>query len=456
MEPRDEPRDNADGTDALTQRLKAVIDERLRNAEDRTNQTLAEAIDKLAETPVRAPVPERERSKPVQRDQPWSEEVPYRFSRMEIREGIDDLYERDIWARDPIFKRTRNPRLDEGVKRWLELTHRGYREQADRLCAEINDDYLNQRAALLEGTADADSGLAQGTGVGLVPLPLSTNIVTARNKASKMRRIVSRFPMQSQTQRIPNIPVVTADTRAENVAYSDATPGGDDLLLTSKLLGVLFSASGEFLQDAAINIVSLLTERAGSAIGQAEDVQIWQSTGATADFTEGLYHSTAGTGMAAVTTCAITTNSSTSGVAVYADVVALYYGVSEPYRREAAYFATGPTLEKIAALQSTNGNPILQGLVNAPVPFNDVDPDAAGRIFGKPVYEVPIIDDDLLVFGNPLWYAFGERTGIMVRSDVTVTTNLTQWVIEERVDGRTIPTLTSTPLLDSWRYVDFS
>jgi len=59
-----------------------------------------------------------------------------------------------------------------------------------------------------------------------------------------------------------------------------------------------------------------------------------------------------------------------------------------------------------------------------------------------------------LIFGDPLWYALGNRAGIRVDTDRVVSTGNRQWVIDERADGRVIPT-SAVGTNNSWRKVVF-
>jgi HK97 family phage major capsid protein len=344
------------------------------------------------------------------------------------------------------FRAARNPRMDDLTFQWVKAVEQRNIGERVRLFEEMNGRYLEElgfsRAPLLEGAPDADSGFAAGTGAELLPLPLAGQLMMERDKASKMRQLVTTFPMSTQTQRIPVLPTVTATSRAENASYVDNTPNPDSALLSAKDIGVLFSAGRNFLEDSAFNIASQLTVVAGGAIGAEEDVQICTSTANGGDITEGLDAAT-------ITDIAETT----TGTLGYVDVVALYYGLPEQYRRNARFFATSTTLADVMRVVDGNGRPIFVSQFEAPRMMNDLDGSAVGVLFGKPIYEVPLADD-VLLFGDPAWYAFGNRSGIRVDSDRAVTTGLRQWVIDERVDGRVIPT-SVVGTNNAWRKIVF-
>lgn len=345
------------------------------------------------------------------------------YRRMEQGRSGHDLVE---------FRRTRNPGMDELAKRWANAAGSRNISERVRLYDEINDRYMKamgiSRAALLEGLPTGENPLSNGSGAELLPLPLANQLMAERDKASKFRALVNVFPMTAQVQRIPVLPTVTASARLENASYTDNTPAADSALLTAKDIGVLFSAGRNFLEDSAFNIVNQLTIVAGGAIGAEEDIQIATSTANAGDITQGLDAAT-------ITDIAETTANSIG----FVDLVNVYYGLPEQYRREAVWFAASTTLADLVRILDGNGRPVLLNGMDAPRAIGDADAAAVGTILGKPVYDVPVADD-IVYFGNPMWYALGQRAGIRVDTDTTVTTGLRQWVIDERIDGRVIPT----------------
>ena len=121
------------------------------------------------------------------------------------------------------------------------------------------------------------------------------------------------------------------------------------------------------------------------------------------------------------------------------DVVAQYYTLPEQYRRNARWFGDSAMLTLLASLVDGNGRQMFTNALDSPIPINDIDPAAQGILFGKLVYEVPTPTLELY-FGDPMWYALGNRTGIRIDSDRNVSTGERTWVIDERADGRVIPT----------------
>jgi HK97 family phage major capsid protein len=361
------------------------------------------------------------------------------YRRMERGRSAEEVVE---------FRASRNQGMDALAKSWAAACQNGNIAERVRLYDEMNDRYLRDlgisRAAMLEGLPTGENPLSSGSGAELLPLPMAGQLIVERDKASKFRGLVNRFPMTAQVSRIPILPIATASARLENAAYTDNTPTADSALLTAKDVGVTFSAGRNFLEDAAFNIVNQLTVIAGGAIGVKEDSMICTATGNAGEFTQGL--------TAATITDVAETTTNTLG---FVDVVNLYFAVPEQYRANACFFAGTGVISQLTRLLDLNGRPIFLNGMDAPRAIGDVDPKAVGFILGHPIYEVPLpatTPTANLVFGDPMWYALGDRAGIRVDADRTITTGVRVWVIDERADGRVIPT-SAVGTNASWRKV---
>jgi len=401
-------------------------------------------IPKKDETPDEARKPAGERSALGDR----GGEALYARDLRVVGDTRDRLYARMESGRSIVeveeLRAARNPRMDDLAQEWAATLISRNVNRREELHAELNGRYWESlgysRAPLLEGLPDASSGFAVGSGADLLPLPLASQLIVERDKASKFRSMVNTFPMTTSTERIPILPTMTANARLENAVYADGSPTSDGALLHAKDVGVSFSAGRNFLEDSAFNLANQLTVVAGGAIGAEEDRQICVSTANAGEITEGF-------GGATITDIAETT-ATTIG---FVDLVALYYGVPEQYRSNAKWFATDTTLQDLLQILDSQGRPVLLGGLDSPRAINDLDPDAVGTILNKPVFEVPLADDFIL-FGDPMWYALGTRAGIRVDAERAVTTGLWTWVIDERIDGRVIPT-SAVNTNASWRKV---
>jgi HK97 family phage major capsid protein len=367
-----------------------------------------------------------------------------------VRHASDPLYRRMERGRTPDeiteFRSARNHGMDALAKEWATAIEFGNVGERVRLYHEMNERWLKSmgisRASLLEGLPTGDNPLSAGSGAELLPLPMANQLIQERDKASKFRPLVNIFPMSAQVSRIPIMPTAAASARLENAAYTDNTPTADSALLTAKDIGVMFSAGRNFLEDSAFNIVNQLTVIAGGAIGAKEDSMICTATGNAGEFTQGL--------TAATVTDIAETTANTIG---FVDVVAVYFAVPEQYRSNACWFAGSSVLSQLTRLLDLNGRPVFLSGLDAPRAINDQDPNAVGTILGHRVYDVPLpatTPTANLFFGDPMWYALGNRTGIRVDTDRVVSTGNRQWVIDERADGRVIPT-SAVGTNASWR-----
>lgn len=436
-----------DAINSMTDRLAGAIEGVREDARDEALKAVTEFAETLEKRRSRtAPIPARssERSREGRESR---EEHNRPGDSVEIGtlramgSALEPLYRRGEKALNRSaeerleYRAARNPGIDELTKQWAKHVETGNVEGRIRSYNEINDAYLkqlgvgeSQRAALLEGAPNADSGFAAGSGAELLPLPLAGQLIMERDRASKLRALVTTFPMNTQTQRVPVLPTVSASTRAENASYTDNTPNPDSALLTATDLGVEFSAGRNFLEDTSFNIANQLTVVAGKAIGAEEDVQISTSTGTGADITEGFDGATV----------TIVPEAVASAIQLV-DILALYYALPEQYRRDAAFFCAGTTLADILAINDALSRPVFMSALQDARAISDSDPDQAGRLLNKPIYEIPVADD-VLYFGDPKWYGLGNRSGIRVDTERSVSTGLRTWVIDERIDGRMIPT----------------
>lgn len=443
------PNGEADNTapdpiEAMTAALTTAIEGVRQDARDQA----IEAVNAFARTieaqrSRKPPVPASDQSNQRQEDN----------SRGDVRvtgHASDPLYRRYERGRTPDEVRewriARNTGMDALVRDWAVALQTNNVGERVRLYHEMNDRYMKamgiSRASLLEGLPTGDNPLSAGSGAELLPLPMAGILIQERDKASKFRGLVTTIPMTSQVSRLPILPTATASARLENAAYTDNTPTADSALLTAKDVGVMFSAGRNFLEDSAFNIAQALTVVAGGAIGAKEDAMICTATGNAGEFTQGL--------TAATVTDIAETTANTIG---FVDIVAVYFAVPEQYRSGACWFAGSSVLSQLTRLLDLNGRPILLNGLDAPRAINDADPNAVGTILGHRVYDVPLpatTPTANLFFGDPRWYALGNRAGIRVDTERAVTTGNRQWVIDERADGRVIPT-SAVGTNNAWR-----
>lgn len=318
----------------------------------------------------------------------------------------------------------RKPETDHYIAEWI----RGMAYKDDRRM-RLAADHLNalERADTLEGTttvtAGVGSGLSQGTGGALIPLPLATLIIRARDKASKLRALATKYTSPTLTMRAPNVGVATAAMAAEGAAAAQGEPTLAAKTFSKKKMQFNAEASAEMLEDTAYNLVSIYSERAGSAFGALTDVQICTSNGTAPNITESF---------ASATVTAVT--EAVAGTVGYADVLKLYYALPQQYRSGACWLATGDVLALLSAIRTTGGMPIFSQQSGYAAPVADDGPGSEGQIFRKEVYDVPMTAGELW-FGNPEFYGILEGGGITAKTYDIPTADSTGFRFTTRWDG---------------------
>jgi HK97 family phage major capsid protein len=410
--------------------LAARIQEALAAERAAVRNEFAETLRTLTQ-PVRSKLPTPETTTPPA---PTERGI---FGFGQVRDARDGLY-----LRLPEQERAwRNPKVDEALRGWIQALATRRMDTAERIRLEVDDDYLkaagsSERATTLYGTVTATSGLGQGTGGALAPLPFANSLVLARDKRARMRGLVQRFTSDSNTLRVPTAGVATAAMAAEGATAAQGEPTWGSQLLSKKKAQAVFKASEEMLQDSAFNLVSVFAERAGSALAALEDTQICTSNGTAPNITESL-------GSATITEVA----EATSTVLIYEDVVDVFFGLPDQYHQGAAWFGNAQMMGFLSILLDGNGRPIFTPGGGAPAIVGDSVAGQVGTIFGRPVYLVPLANGSLFV-GDPSYYGMldGGPVTVKVSDAPSWSTDLVDFKVTERFDGAVL-------VEDAWRCV---
>lgn len=316
----------------------------------------------------------------------------------------------------------RSAEADHWYQQWIKGD--ATRDHALRARASAEIERLFGRAATLEGAGGASGALSDGTGGPLIPRPLEALVNIARLRASSMRRFARKFTMTRQTHTMPTAASMTAHMTAESTTATQGEPTIASVQFTAHKCQAKGIASIELLDDAAINLVNVFSERAGEAIGVVEDTETWR-TGTTV------------TAKISATSYA----EATPGALSITDVVAMYYALPYVYRNMGSWFGAANVLKGLTNLRDGNGRLFFQGMQERPAALSDI-PGAVGEIMGKPVYEVPMSTGDLLFGDVGAIYTIGDRQGIQVRSSTDRLFDLDQvmWLFTARFDGNNVDT----------------
>jgi HK97 family phage major capsid protein len=400
--PTQEEADAARLVDQLEGQVQGLIEE----SDKRLLKTFSDVIEKLK-------APQRGNLPPPEPKSPPTDKAPQLY----VRDGSAPLYRK----LPEEVREIRNPETDH----WMAEFIRGVagndwgrmRKASDKLREHF-------RASTLYGTPDTTSGIGDGTGAPLAPLPLANLVVLARDKAAKLRPMVQRFTSVSNTLRVPTSGVATAAMAAEGTTAAQGEPTLASKLLSKKKMQARFVASDEMLADSAFNLVGFFSERAGSAIGALEDVQICTSDGTAPNMTESL-------GSATITEV----TEATSTELIYQDVVDVFFGVPPQYQAGAVWLGNPAMMGFLSSLVDGNARPIFTPGAAAPQVVTDDVPGNVGQIFGRPVVNVPLAAGSLFV-GDPKYIGLLDGGGITVKSSDVVgwTSDVVNFKVTQRAD----------------------
>lgn len=381
----------------LEQRIATTIDEQIRAMRQNSVESALAAVDRAVNEALR---PNRSAIVPAIAPDTNAHAVPV-SSGIRLTPAEDQRYR--MFSDEE--RKYRKPATDHWIAEWLKgMAARDGRGMQRMMLASDKLDEI-ARADTLEGTTTAASGLSQGTGGALVPLPFSNLIVRARDKIAKLRPLATKFTSESLTLRVPVTSVATAAMAAEGAVAAQGEPTFSNKLFHKKKMQANFEASDEMLQDSALNLVSLFAERTGSAFAALEDVQICTSNGTAPNITESL-------GSATITAVA----EAVSATVGYADMVKMYFAVPQQYRSGAVWMASSTVLELLSTIRNANsGMPLFAPQAGAGLPITDVQPGVIGSIFGRPVIDVPLVTTELF-FGDPSYIGILDGGGITAKT----------------------------------------
>jgi len=304
---------------------------------------------------------------------------------------------------------------------------------------ELERDQYEGRATLAEGTTTAVSGLSQGTGGPLIPLPLANVIITARNLRAKFRPRVTSFTSPNLTLRVAGAGVATTGQVAEGASGSQTEPTNTSTLFAKVKTRAKMRASEESIEDSPFNIATHFGERSGAAIGAAEDVQTATSNGTAPNVSDSFDNAT----ITAFAEATIT-------VMTYADVVGLFFAVPEQYREDVSmsFFGNSAMATFLSTILDGNGRPIFTPSVDAPSGVGDTRPNAIGNILGAPFFTAPVAAGGLYAGALAFWgYLDGGGIRMRVLDQVAAATDDIEYRFTQRWDSNIL-------LADAFRSMD--
>ncbi len=199
------------------------------------------------------------------------------------------------------------------------------------------------------------------------------------------------------------LPVITGESSGSvEASYDETVYDPFDLVPTTVYKYTrMVRISEELLEDAQANIEAFLTSRFGRAFGKLENNLFINGSGTSAP--QGVVYATTG---------GVTAES--SGSVSAADVIGLYYSLSEPYRDGASWAMKGDTE---AIIRGLTGNPFSF----APTPQSTVNGKSIStlvgsqRVFNSAYMPAATTGLKSILFGNWEFYAIAERRRLTIR-----------------------------------------
>lgn len=413
--------------DAAKEAVQSKIREAMKQAEDDAFGRFLTVLSETVNKPAAAAAPAVERKLP----EPEVKRADRLTGFGDVTDGREYLYRR----LPKELQAVRNPRIDAEMARWIRAAARVVPNAECMIEWERRDAEAIKRADLLEGTTTATSGLSGGTAGPLIPLPLHNQITLLRDRSAVLRRYARIVTSPSLTLRLPVMGVATAAMAAEGAIASQGEPTNTSILLHKKKMQFTAQASEESLMDSAFNVVSQFTERAASAFGQLEDVQICTSDSTAPDITGSL--ETPNNNSAGAQTITAYTEA-VSGTLGYDDMLGIFFAVPKQYRNSPSCIWMGDAtmMRILSQIVDANGRPIFAPSSSAAAPMGDSVPAAVGQIFGRDVVEVPLTSTNLF-FGDMSYYYIleGERMAMKSTDAVSWSADTIDFKITARWDG---------------------
>jgi HK97 family phage major capsid protein len=403
--------------DALSARFETALDAR----DERIIGGFARRLDELA-----APRPTFEPDPPAAEIERKTQDAPP----VRCSSPTERLYRNLPEA----ARKIRTPDADHYMAQWLRAMAgpyvSGYGDQTYAMLRQASD-WCEQnfgRADILVGTGTGTGGGIQtGTGGHLVPVPLLSLVEINIDLASKIPQMSMQVQLTNGTARIPTADQASGGMVAEGGTPAQGEPDFATIQPNARKAVVFMKASTEMIQDSAFNLVTVLSSRAGRALGAIREAQ-------TGEDGDGLGNNI----QEVLTGTAYTLD--TINVLTYTDLVQMYFAVPQQYRASAAWLGAGDVLTFVSRLTNEAGGaglgfPIFSQQSGRPGVVTDDSAD--GVMMRKPVYEVGTPAGQLYFGDVSQNYAFCRAEGLTaaVSTEAEFAAGLVQYRFEERYDG---------------------
>lgn len=280
--------------------------------------------------------------------------------------------------------------------------------------------------AMVEGTPSA--------GGYLVPEEFEAEVIRKLTNDVAVRRAGARvFTMSSNRLEVPTETARNSGGWvAEGSAYTQQDTALGQVALTPYKYTRLIQTSEELLEDSAVNLADYFATVFAEDFSEAEDKAFLEGTGS-------------GQPTGILTDTNITTNDPTGTTfgdanATFSpdDVIAHFYSLRAPYRRNAVWIVNSTSAQTLRTMKDGNGQYIWTD--SAPGGIANGEP---AQLLGRPVIVTDNISDDAtngnrIILGDFRYYLIGQRRGltIMRSDDYAFNTGHVTFRASLRVDGK--------------------
>lgn len=218
---------------------------------------------------------------------------------------------------------------------------------------------------------------------------------------------------------------------AENSPYTETDPSFGQVALTPYKYTRLIQATEELLEDSGISVAEYLSDVFARDFAEAEDKAFLEGTGSNQP--TGIFNDTNITENDATDT-GFGDLSATFGAG---DIIAHYFSLKAPYRRNAVWIMNSTSAKAIREMKDANDRYLWD------ITRGGLTEGVAGELLGRPVLITDNISDDAtdgnqILFGDFRFYLIGQRRGITIqRSEhYAFNTGLLTFRASMRVDGK--------------------
>ncbi len=264
-----------------------------------------------------------------------------------------------------------------------------------------------------------------GTGGVIAPPQVSNTIIQKIAEFSPVRQLASSIGLSASLIQIPRlVDEVEVGEVTETSTRPESEPSFEQIDLKPFEMSVIVPVSKTVIEDAAIDVVSFLSNHIARRFGQKEAA--WFVTGNGTSQAEGVLTSTE-----------IDAFESANTAIKADDLIDTFYALSSSYSSRGSWLMNRASMSAVRKLKDTTGQYLWQPSIAANVP---------PTILGRPVYEAPDMPNPAagatpIAFGDfASGYLIADRIALEIgRDDLTGWgTGLVKILARRRVGGRVV------------------